>query len=125
MMAPDDYGLWVLLPALSAIALAIATRKVLPSLAVGVLVASFMLLPCLSIEQRHGTTNAVTGTARVAVQDFIWEASLKDIDRLKILEMLLRGRGRQPPAGGDHRAARVEPARRAGDRVGGGSGGLL
>ena len=84
-MAADDYGLWVLLPALSAIALAVVTRKVLPSLAVGVLVASYMLLPCLSPEQRYGTTDAVSGTARVAVQVFIWEASLKDIDRLKIL----------------------------------------
>ncbi len=85
LVPPEQYGLWVLLPALSAIALAVITRKVLPSLAVGVLVASYMLLPCLTPEARYGTTNVVTGTVRVALQSFIWNASLQDTDRVKIL----------------------------------------
>lgn len=44
---PDaKYGAWVLLPPLVTIILAIALRQVIPALAVGVLIAAYMLVPC-------------------------------------------------------------------------------
>ena len=84
-MPPEKYGLWVLLPALSAIALAGITRKVLPALAVGVLVASYMLVPCLTPEEKYGATNTVTASVRVALQSFLSEEALHDRGHLKIL----------------------------------------
>lgn len=77
-MPPEEYGLWTLLPALSAITLAVITRRVLPSLAVGVAVASFMLLPCLAPEEEHGASNVITGTVRVAALRFVWDAAILD-----------------------------------------------
>ena len=121
MMDSRDYGLWVLLPALASIALAIAARKVLPALAVGVLAASYLLLPCLTPDGRYGTTNAVTGTIRVAVQSFIWEASLKDGDRVQILVFtsLIAAMVGVIGASGGTRALVELIARRASSRRGG------
>ncbi|MCP4590476.1 MAG: Na+/H+ antiporter NhaC family protein [bacterium] len=84
-MRPEEYGLWVLLPALAAIVLAVVTRRVLPALAVGILVASYMVWPCLAPEDRYETSNHLTGTVRVAAQSFIWDAALYDADHLLIL----------------------------------------
>lgn len=121
MADSGDYGLWVLLPALLTIALAVITRKVLPSLAVGILVASYMLLPCLTPEGRYGTTNVVTGTVRVAVQSFIWEASLRDTSRIQILVFtsLIAAMVGVIGAAGGTRALVELIARRASSRRGG------
>lgn len=73
-MSPEEYGLWVLAPALSAIGLAVITRRVLPSLALGVLVASYMLLPCLAPDERGG--NAAGGTLSTAALRFTWNEAL-------------------------------------------------
>jgi Na+/H+ antiporter NhaC len=81
---PEAYGLWVLTPALVAIGLAIATRRVVVSLGIGILVASWMLVPCLTAEQRYGATNHPWAAARVAVQTFLFGA-LNDASHIKVL----------------------------------------
>ena len=44
----DKYGAWVLVPPIATIILAIALRQVIPALSIGVLIAAFMLVPCLA-----------------------------------------------------------------------------
>ncbi len=127
--SPDTYGLWVLLPALSAIGLAVITRRVMPALAVGVLVASYMLVPCLTPEQRYGTANTVVGTVRVALQTFVWDSALLgrsgaaeiDTSHLQILlfTSLIAAMVGIIGAGGGTRALVDVIARRASSRRGG------
>jgi Na+/H+ antiporter NhaC len=73
---PADYGLWVLAPALVAIALAILVRQVVPALVVGVLVGAYMLVPCLPVAERF-TDNAAISGIRVAVETYLFNAVLQ------------------------------------------------
>jgi Na+/H+ antiporter NhaC len=82
------YNLWTTAPALVAIGLAIITRQVVISLAVGVLVAAFMLLPCWPADQTYEANNAAVAGARVAVETFLVGA-MADPDHIKIMVFTL------------------------------------
>ena len=80
---PEElYGAWVLLPPAVTIVLAIALRQVIPALAVGILVAAFMLVPCLSAEAAFG--GGAIGGLRLAVEGILVGA-LADVDHVKII----------------------------------------
>jgi Na+/H+ antiporter NhaC len=72
--AAVPYGGWVLAPAVSAILLAILTRQVVPSLFLGVLVASFMMWRTQAADDA-GVAAAVVGTMRQAVEVYLVEAA--------------------------------------------------
>lgn len=87
--APEDiYGLYVLTPALVAIGLAVVTAQVLPALAMGVLAAAAMLLPCLPADARYGETNGAVAAVRVAVETYVVGA-MTEIDHVKIIVFTL------------------------------------
>ncbi|MBN1511646.1 MAG: hypothetical protein JXB13_06500 [Phycisphaerae bacterium] len=87
--APEDiYGLYVLTPALVAIGLAVVTAQVLPALAMAVLTAAAMLLPCLPADARYGETNGAVAAVRVAVETYVVGA-MTDIDHIKIIVFTL------------------------------------
>jgi Na+/H+ antiporter NhaC len=68
---PDaKYGAWVLLPPLVTIVLAIALRQVIPALAIGVLVAAYMLVPCKPPPPDAVGGDVVWGL-RLAVEDYL------------------------------------------------------
>ena len=82
-MAPEDrYGAWVLAPPLVTILLAIALRQVIPALTIGILVAAFMMLPCLSAADAYG--GGVIGGIRLAAETYLVGA-IADVDHVKIL----------------------------------------
>lgn len=68
---PTTYGLWVLLPAIIAIILAIFTRQVVPALVVGVLVGGYMLVPCLAADDPFAKLNSVVKGFRLASERYI------------------------------------------------------
>jgi Na+/H+ antiporter NhaC len=80
----ETYGLYTLTPALVAIGLAIVTRQVLPSLALGVVVASFMLLPFLPDDADFATERSWVAGLRVAVETYVVGA-MTDADHIKII----------------------------------------
>jgi len=82
------YGLYTLTPALVAIGLAIVTTQVLPALALGVLVAAVMLLPCLPIDARYGEANGLVAAVRVAVETYVVGA-MSDSIHIKIIVFTL------------------------------------
>ncbi len=87
--APDAlYGLYALTPALVAIGLAVVTAQVLPALALGVLTAAAMLLPCLPAEAQYGETNTAVAAVRVAVETYVVGA-IADADHIKIIVFTL------------------------------------
>jgi len=57
--AQEYYGLWVLIPPLVAIVLAVVTRQVVAALFVAIVVASYMLLPCRGQEASLADSNFV------------------------------------------------------------------
>jgi Na+/H+ antiporter NhaC len=81
--AAVPYGGWVLAPAVSAILLAILTRQVVPSLFLGVLVASFMMWRTQAAADA-GVAAAVVGTMRQAVEVYLVEAAA-DPDHVKVM----------------------------------------
>ena len=88
-IAPEDlYGLYVLTPAVVAIGLAVVTAQVLPALALGVLTAAAMLLPCLPADARYGETNTAVAAVRVAVETYVVGA-IADADHIKIIVFTL------------------------------------
>jgi Na+/H+ antiporter NhaC len=68
---PKSYGLWVLIPALIAILLAILARQVIPALVVGVIVGSFMMVPCLAPGDALADTPHVIAGLRLAAERYI------------------------------------------------------
>ncbi len=119
----DRYGLLTLTPALVAIGLAVVTRQVLPSLALGVAVASFMLVPCLSPEARYGAQWTWVAGLRVAVETFVVGA-MTDADHIKIIVFTLAIGGMVGVINANggtasliHRVSRGATGRRAGQLV--------
>jgi len=78
----EKYGPWVLVPAIVTIILAIALRQVIPALSIGVLIAAFMLVPCLAPQDAYG--GGVIGGLRLAVETYLVNA-LTDVDHIKII----------------------------------------
>ena len=68
---PTTYGIWVLLPALVAIVLAIFTRQVVPALVAGVLVGAFMMVPCLRSDHAFSETNSLLAGIRLAAEHYV------------------------------------------------------
>ncbi|HNQ22228.1 MAG TPA: Na+/H+ antiporter NhaC family protein [Phycisphaerae bacterium] len=68
---PMTYGLWVLLPALVAIVLAVFTRQVVPALVVAVVVGAYMYWPCLPSDSPYTTGGPVVGGFRLAVERYV------------------------------------------------------
>ena len=78
----DKYGAWVLVPPIATIILAIALRQVIPALSIGVLIAAFMLVPCLAPQDAYG--GGVLAGLRLAVETYLVNA-LADTDHIKII----------------------------------------
>ncbi|MCH8969602.1 MAG: hypothetical protein IIA66_10855 [Planctomycetes bacterium] len=69
---PDkDYGLYVLIPPLVAIILAVITRQVLPSLIMGILAGAFMVTPYLSGPGAYSESFVGWRACRVAVETYL------------------------------------------------------
>lgn len=68
---PSSYGLWVLLPAIVAILLAILARQVIPALVVGVLVGAYMMVPCLAPGDAFADSPSVVAGVRLAAEQYI------------------------------------------------------
>jgi Na+/H+ antiporter NhaC len=87
------YRWWVIAPAVAAILLAIAVRQVVPALIVGILVGSFMMVPCLPTAEAYGAadggalTTAVTAV-RAATEKYLLGA-LVDSDHMKVVVFTL------------------------------------
>ncbi|MCH7527293.1 MAG: Na+/H+ antiporter NhaC family protein [Planctomycetes bacterium] len=79
----EHYDLWVLLPALVAIILAIFMRQVVPALAVGILVGSYMIVPFLGDADAFGQFALLAGV-RVALEKYVVGA-MKDQDHIMIM----------------------------------------
>ncbi|MFQ5591131.1 MAG: Na+/H+ antiporter NhaC family protein [Phycisphaerae bacterium] len=85
---PLTYDLWVLLPALVAILLAVLTRQVVPALFVGVVVGAYMLVPCLPPGDALAARHPVIGGFRLAAERYVIGSLVEPLDgyyRLKIL----------------------------------------
>jgi Na+/H+ antiporter NhaC len=68
---PTTYGLWVLMPAIVAILLAIFTRQVVPALVVGVFVGAYMMVPCLPAGNVYADSTPVIGGFRLAAEEYV------------------------------------------------------
>lgn len=68
---PKTYGLWVLLPAAVAILLAIFIRQVVPALVVGVLLAAYMMAPCLAADDALSDSHPLVRGFRLAVERYV------------------------------------------------------
>jgi Na+/H+ antiporter NhaC len=62
------YGTWVLLPPLVTIVLAIVWQQVIPALAIGILIAAYMMMPCLPAAETYG--GGVLGGLRIALERY-------------------------------------------------------
>jgi Na+/H+ antiporter NhaC len=71
---PVSYDLWVLLPALVAILLAIATRQVVAALVVGIFVGAYMMVPCLAADDPYRSLNSLVAGFRLAMERHIFGA---------------------------------------------------
>jgi len=122
---PDvKYGAWVLVPPLATIVLAILLRQVIPALATGVLLAAYMLVPCLTVEQAYG--GGVLGGLRLAVETYFFGALASvddttgavDYDHLKIVvfTLMIGGMVGVVSANGGTRSAVEQVARWASTR---------
>ena len=85
-----SYGLWVLVPPLVAIILAILTRQVIPALAVSILVAGYMVqfMPSAAVTEQFSQTPGLVRGLRIAVEGFFIGA-LYDQDHLQIIVFTL------------------------------------
>ncbi len=82
------YGLATIIPAIVAILLAIFTRQVVPALVVGVLVAAYMMVPCLPASHPYAGGNAAVVGFRLAAESYIFGAIINPADghgHLKII----------------------------------------
>ena len=90
LAAPETYAGWVLLPALLAIVCAVASRQVIPSLFLGVLVAGYMLVR-LDPTNSPLSLTTVSATITTCVETYIIGA-IADSDRVKIIVFTLNNR---------------------------------
>jgi len=86
---PKFSDLWVLLPAGVAIFLAIATRQVVPSLFLGLLVGAYMMVPRLSQTSPFASDWAVIAGFRLTVEKYILDSALLNADHMKIIVFTL------------------------------------
>ncbi|MCH7703419.1 MAG: hypothetical protein IID37_17220, partial [Planctomycetes bacterium] len=86
--AAEYYGLWVVAPALVTILLAIMTRQVIPSLAVGVLVGGYMLVPLRASDSAFADSHTLIAGLRIAVETYLVGA-LADVDHVKVIMFTL------------------------------------
>ncbi len=84
LRTPESYGLWTITPALVAIACAIITRQVVPSLLLGVVVAAGMLIPCLPPAESFGSGNVAIRAIRLTMEGYVIGA-IVNVDHVKIL----------------------------------------
>ncbi len=77
---PKTYGLWVLLPAIVAILLAIFTRQVVPALVVGVFVGAYMIVPCLTPDSAYAESNSIVAGFRLACEKYVVGAIIDSKD---------------------------------------------
>ncbi len=89
--AAEFFGLWVLTPAVAAIALSIVTRSVLPSLLLGVLVGAFMLAPFQPPTGPYGGSNTVVTGARLFAERFVLGVIIDRSHAMIIVFTLLLG----------------------------------
>ena len=68
---PKTYKLWVLVPALIAIILAIFMRQVVPALMVGVIVGAYMMVPCLPNDSPYADDHSVVAGFRLAAEKYV------------------------------------------------------
>lgn len=66
---PASYGFWVLTPALATIILAIIVRQVIPALTIGILIAAYMMLPCM--DHSAYSSDTYVAAIRVAVEKYV------------------------------------------------------
>jgi len=83
-MSPKRYGLFVLLPALIAILLAIFTRQVVPAIFVGLLVGAYMIVPCLANSDPLAGQSSLIAGFRLAVERYILDV-VTDSSKMKII----------------------------------------
>ena len=81
----DFYGIWVLVPPLVTIVLAIAFRQVIPALAIGILVAAYML-SWFAAPWQYGTV--AVGGLRMGVEQFVIGA-LTEVEHVQIVVFTL------------------------------------
>ncbi len=67
---PTSYGYWVFAPALATILIAVIVRQVVPALVIGILLAAYMMLPCMDHVTQFGDRAWVAGI-RVAVEKYV------------------------------------------------------
>jgi Na+/H+ antiporter NhaC len=84
---PEQYGGWVLAPALAAILCAMATRQVVPSLLLGIFVAGAMMHR-FEAGPDAGWWHLALGTAERAVETYIVGACT-DVDHVKVIVFTL------------------------------------
>ena len=85
---PASYKLWVLVPAIVAILLAIFIRQVIPALVVGVLVGAYMLVPCLTSDSPYADAHPVVSGFRLAAEEYVMGPIVDPADgyyRVKII----------------------------------------
>ncbi len=80
---PKTYGLWVLMPAVVAIVLAIAMRQAVPALFIGVVIGAYMLVPCRAPELRLGGGELFEGI-RLATEHYIIK-TMADVEKLHVV----------------------------------------
>lgn len=77
---PTSYGLWVLLPAIIAILLAVLTRQVVPALVVAVFVGAYMMVPCLPADHAYADLSSIVSGFRLAAENYILGAIIDSSD---------------------------------------------
>jgi len=85
---PTTYGLWVIIPAILAILLAIVTRQVVLALVVGVLAGAYMMVPCLAASDAFAGLNSIVAGFRLASERYILGAIIdprNDYGHIKII----------------------------------------
>ncbi len=84
------YGLWVLVPPITAILLAILLRQVIPALSVAVLVAAFMMM-AVKTPERLNVVEYTIGAVRLAVEGYLIGALIDSDHAMVILFTLIIG----------------------------------
>ena len=86
---PTSYGLWAALPALVTILLAILFRQVVPALVVGVLIAAYMLVPCLPNDDAFSQAPSVVAGFRLAAERYLLGSVLDSSDGFGHMKIIM------------------------------------
>lgn len=84
-----SYGLWVLLPAIVTIILAIFTRQVVTALIVGILIGAYMFVPCLPAGSAFAQAHPSIGGIQLAAEKYIMGAILAPRDGFGHLRIMI------------------------------------